>query len=167
MPCSLRYSLCLVKLPLISISWRTSETSNFQKMKAQNILNENANGSEYNWKLNRLLNDSPGGRFDDESRIGSVLDGLSQVQSDLGERKRLFSWEKKLICSEHWRLCFPSCFSRAIAPCKTSNSKSAQRATIKLHSRHRCALSYQPRVHRHQASEIVNYAAEFGQFEYR
>ena len=54
-------------------------------MKAQNILNENANGSEYNWKLNRLLNDSPGGRFDDESRIGSVLDGLSQVQSDLGE----------------------------------------------------------------------------------
>ena len=91
MPCSLRYSLCLVKLPLISISWRTSETNNFQKkMKAQNILNENANGSEYNWKLNRLLNDSPGGRFDDESRIGSVLDGLSQVQSDLGERKRLF-----------------------------------------------------------------------------
>ena len=59
-------------------------------MKAQNILNENANGSEYNWKLNRLLNDSPGGRFDDESRIGSVLDGLSQVQSDLGERKGLF-----------------------------------------------------------------------------
>ncbi|CAG5091054.1 Oidioi.mRNA.OKI2018_I69.PAR.g12827.t1.cds [Oikopleura dioica] len=59
------------------------DTLNAVFSQAQNILNENANGSEYNWKLNRLLNDSPGGRFDDESRIGSVLDGLSQVQSDL------------------------------------------------------------------------------------
>ena len=54
-------------------------------MKAQKVLNENGHGSEYNWKLNRLLNDSPGGKFDDESRIGSVMDGLSQVQSDLGK----------------------------------------------------------------------------------
>ncbi|CBY41472.1 unnamed protein product, partial [Oikopleura dioica] len=52
-------------------------------MKAQKILNDNGHGSEYNWKLNRMLNDSPGAKFDDESRIGSVMDGLSQVQSDL------------------------------------------------------------------------------------
>lgn len=56
-------------------------------MKAQKVLNENSHGSEYNWKLNRLLNDSPGGKFDDESRIGSVMDGLSQVQSDLGKTR--------------------------------------------------------------------------------
>ena len=134
-------------------------------MKAQKVLNENSHGSEYNWKLNRLLNDSPGGKFDDESRIGSVLDGLSQVQSDLGENKDL-SAAFKHSQSEYRRLSFPSCFSRAIALCQTINGKGAQRVTVKLHGRHRCTLSYQPRVNRHQAAEIFNYASELSELEY-